>query len=254
MIRTVDELKSRIAKAEAELRSKYDGSDSKRWITLCSGTGCIASGAMGVKEQFDALIKEYGASDKVGVRTVGCFGLCSQGPFVRIYPEDTLYVLVKPEDCREIFEKDILGGQIVERLLYKDPVTGEPVSKQDDIGFYAKQRKVALHGVGIINPEIFDEALGCGAFQGLIRALSMSKADVVKEVLDSGLRGRGGGGFPTGRKWMFAMNGDGQKYVVCNGDEGDPGAFMDRSVLEDNPLSVIEGMMIAGYAIGATQG
>ena len=254
MIKTKEELLARIAKAEAELESKYDGSDSKRWLTLCGGTGCIASGAMGVKEQFEALIKEYKAENKVGVRTVGCFGMCSQGPFVRIYPEDTLYVLVKPEDCREIFEKDILGGEIVERLLYKDPKTGKSIAKQDEIGFYAKQRKIALHGVGIIDPTIFDEALGCGAFKGLLKALSMDRADVVKEVLDSGLRGRGGGGFPTGRKWSFAMNGDGQKYVVCNGDEGDPGAFMDRSVLEDNPLAVIEGMAIAGYAIGASEG
>ncbi len=254
MIKTVEELQARIAKAEAALKSKYDGSDSKRWLTLCGGTGCIASGASGVKEEFEALIKEYHAENKVGVRTVGCFGMCSQGPFVRIWPEDTLYVLVKPGDCREIFEKDILGGEIVERLLYKDPKTGEAIAKQDEIRFYAKQRKVALHGVGIIDPTNFDEALGCGAFQGLVKALSMDRADVVKEVLDSGLRGRGGGGFPTGRKWSFAMNGDGQKYVVCNGDEGDPGAFMDRSVLEDNPLGVIEGMMIAGYAIGANQG
>ena len=254
MIKTVEELKARIAKAEGELRSKYDGSDHKRWLALCGGTGCIASGASGVREEFESLIREYKAEDKVGVRTVGCFGMCSQGPFVRIYPEDTLYVLVKPEDCREIFEKDILGGEIVERLLYKDPKTGKAISKQDEIGFYAKQRKVALHGVGVIDPTNLDEALGCGAFQGLMNALSMDRADVVKEVLDSGLRGRGGGGFPTGRKWSFAMNGDGQKYVVCNGDEGDPGAFMDRSVLEDNPLSVIEGMMIAGYAIGATEG
>ena len=254
MIKTVEELRARIASAEADLRSKYDGSDSKRWLTLCGGTGCIASGALGVQEQFEALIKEYNAGGKVGIRTVGCFGMCSQGPFVRIFPEDTLYVLVKPGDCREIFEKDILGGQIVERLLYKDPKTGKPIAKQDEIGFYAKQRKVALHGVGVIDPTSFDEALGCGAFQGLLKALDMDRADVIKEVLDSGLRGRGGGGFPTGRKWSFAMNGDGQKYVVCNGDEGDPGAFMDRSVLEDNPLQVIEGMMIAGYAIGATQG
>ncbi len=254
MIKNIDELKARISIAEANLKSKFDGSDSKRWIMLCGGTGCIASGAMALEEKFNALVKEHNLENKVGVRTVGCFGMCSQGPFVRIYPEDTLYVLVNPEDVSEIFEKDILNGQIVDRLLFKDPKTSKPVAKLDEIGFYAKQRKVALHGVGIIDPNSFDEALGCGAFQGLVRALSMDRADVVKEVLDSGLRGRGGGGFPTGRKWSFAMNGDGQKYVVCNGDEGDPGAFMDRSVLEDNPLSVIEGMMIAGYAIGASEG
>ncbi len=193
--------------------------------------------------------------DKVSVNKVGCFGFCSQGPFVKIYPEDTLYRLVTLDDVEEIFEKDIINHEVVERLLYIEPATKEQVIKQDDINFYKKQVRVALHGCGQINPEDIEEALGFDAFKGLIKALSMSREDVIKEVLDSGLRGRGGGGFPTGRKWQFAFaQPDGEKYVVCNGDEGDPGAFMDRSILEGNPLAVIEGMMIAGYAIGAQNG
>ncbi|MBQ4551048.1 MAG: NADH-quinone oxidoreductase subunit NuoF, partial [Oscillospiraceae bacterium] len=193
--------------------------------------------------------------DKVTVNIVGCFGFCSQGPFVKIFPEDTLYRLVKLEDVEEIFNTDILGGEIVERLLYVDPATGEKVAKQDDINFYKKQKRVALHGGGVINPESIEEAMGYGAFRGLEKALKMTPQEVIDEVLASGLRGRGGGGFPSGRKWQFAKNSvSDQKYVVCNGDEGDPGAFMDRSILEGNPYAVIEGMMIAGYAIGASEG
>jgi NADH:ubiquinone oxidoreductase subunit F (NADH-binding)/ferredoxin len=159
------------------------------------------------------------------------------------------------EDVEEIVESDIANGTVVERLLYVEPGKGEKVVKQDEINFYKKQRRVALHGCGTIDPENIDEAMGVGAFKGLKRALSMSPKEVVDEVLESGLRGRGGGGFPAGRKWMFAQGSAGdEKYVVCNGDEGDPGAFMDRSILEGNPLGVIEGMMIAGYAIGAQNG
>ena len=143
----------------------------------------------------------------------------------------------------------------MERLLYVDPMTKEKIQKQDEINFYKKQKRVALHGCGLINPENLDEALGYGAYKGLQRALHMTQQEVVDEVLKSGLRGRGGGGFPTGRKWQFALNQNNpEKYVVCNGDEGDPGAFMDRSILEGNPLAVIEGMVIAGYAIGAQNG
>ena len=255
MIRNREEFAAKAKSCAAELNSKFDGSDGKRYIMLCGGTGCIASNTMGIKERFETLIAEKGIGDKVGVRKVGCFGMCSQGPFVRIFPEDTLYRLVKVEDVEEIFEKDILGGEVVERLVYEDPNTGRKITKQDEIPFYKKQRRVALHGCGVINPESIDEALGCGGYQGLVNALSMDPGDVIQLILDSGLRGRGGGGFPTGRKWKFAYDQKSdQKYVVCNGDEGDPGAFMDRSCLEDNPLSVIEGMVIAGYAIGASEG
>ncbi len=255
MIRTPEELFARAAVCKELLVSKFNGSDGKIYLMICGGGGCVASGALKLEEECNRLIAEKGLEEKVAVRKVGCFGLCSQGPFIRVFPKDVLYRLVKQEDIEEIIEKDVIGGEIVERLLYVDPKTGEKISKQDQIPFYKKQKKIALHGCGVINPESFDEALGCGAYQGLANALKMTPQEVVTSVLESGLRGRGGGGFLTGRKWQFAYNQDSkEKYVVCNGDEGDPGAFMDRSILEDNPLSVIEGMTIAGYAIGASEG
>ena len=249
------ELDAKVCACTEALTAKLDGSNGKRAILLCGGTGCLSSNSMDIKGKFDALVAENHLEDKVSVNIVGCFGFCSQGPFVKIFPEDTLYRLVKIEDVEEIFNKDIIGGEIVERLLYVEPLTGEKVAKQDDINFYKKQKRVALHGGGVINPESIEEAMGYGAFQGLEKALKMTPQEVIDEVLASGLRGRGGGGFPSGRKWQFAKNSvSDQKYVVCNGDEGDPGAFMDRSILEGNPYAVIEGMMIAGYAIGASEG
>ncbi len=249
------ELDAKVCSCTAALNAKLDGSSGKRAILLCGGTGCLSSNSMDIKGKFDELVAENHLEDKVTVNTVGCFGFCSQGPFVKILPEDTLYRLVQVEDVEEIFNTDIVGGQVVERLLYIEPNTGEKVARQDDINFYKKQKRVALHGGGVINPEDINEAMGYGAFQGLKRALTMDRKAVIDEVLASGLRGRGGGGFPTGRKWMFAFGSQSeQKYVVCNGDEGDPGAFMDRSILEGNPYAVIEGMMIAGYAIGASEG
>ncbi|MBE6884683.1 MAG: NADH-quinone oxidoreductase subunit NuoF [Ruminococcaceae bacterium] len=250
-----NELDAKICSCTDALTAKLDGSNGKRAILLCGGTGCISSNSLEIKEKFEKLVADNNMGDKVTVNIVGCFGFCSQGPFVKIFPEDTLYRLVSLDDVDEIFEKDIKGGEIIERLLYIDPNTGEKVVKQDDINFYKKQRRVALHGGGVINPENIEEAMGYGAFQGLKRALNMEPQEVIDEVLASGLRGRGGGGFPSGRKWQFAKASVAdQKYVVCNGDEGDPGAFMDRSILEGNPYAVIEGMMIAGYAIGATEG
>ncbi len=249
------ELDSKICSCTDALTAKLDGSNGKRAILLCGGTGCLSSNSMEIKEKFEHLVAEHELGDKVTVNIVGCFGFCSQGPFVKIFPEDTLYRLVKEEDVEEIFNTDILGGEVVERLLYIEPLTGEKVAKQDDINFYKKQKRVALHGGGVINPESIEEAMGYGAFQGLKKALTMDPQEVIDEILASGLRGRGGGGFPSGRKWQFAKNSvSDQKYVVCNGDEGDPGAFMDRSILEGNPYAVIEGMMIAGYAIGASEG
>ena len=255
MIKNFEELAQLQAVCTATMSDKFSGKGEKRAIVLCGGTGCLSSNSAEIKEKIDALLVEKGLTERVSCNIVGCFGFCSQGPFVKIYPEDTLYRLVKIEDVEEIIEKDIIGGEVVERLLYVDPATKEKVVKQDDINFYKKQKRIALHGCGVINPEDINEALGAGAFAGLAKALKMERADVIKEVLDSGLRGRGGGGFPTGRKWQFAFaQPDGDKYVVCNGDEGDPGAFMDRSILEGNPLAVIEGMAIAGYAIGAQNG
>lgn len=254
-MKTFAELDAKICSCTDALTAKLDGSNGKRAILLCGGTGCLSSNSMELKEKFERLVAEHNLQDKVSVNIVGCFGFCSQGPFVKIYPEDTLYRLVKDPDVDEIFNTDILGGQVVEHLVYVDPKTGEKVAKQDDINFYKKQKRVALHGGGVINPEDINEAMGYGAFQGLKRALTMTPQEVINEVLESGLRGRGGGGFPTGRKWQFAYASvSDQKYVVCNGDEGDPGAFMDRSILEGNPYAVIEGMMIAGYAIGASEG
>ena len=255
MIKNFDELNQMHAKCASCLDAKFTGEDGKRHIVLCGGTGCLSSRADEITALFHKLVAEKGLGDKVTVNQVGCFGFCSQGPFVKIYPEDTLYRLVQVDDVAEIIEKDIIGGEVIERLLYVDPTTAEKVTKQEDVNFYKKQVRVALHGCGSINPENINESLGAGAFKGLARALQMDRADVIQEVLDSGLRGRGGGGFPTGRKWQFAYaQPEGEKYVVCNGDEGDPGAFMDRSILEGNPLAVIEGMMIAGYAIGAQNG
>ena len=255
MIQSVDNLNECISTCSKCLEDKISGKDGKRHIVLCGGTGCLSSNSAEIRHRFMELLKEKGLDDKATVNQVGCFGFCSQGPFVKIFPEDTLYRMVSIDDVDEIIESDIRNGVVVERLLYEDPVTHQKISKQDEITFYKKQRRVALHGCGVIDPEDINEAIGMGAFQGLKKALSMTSQEVIDEVLASGLRGRGGGGFPTGRKWQFAYGSKGdEKYVVCNGDEGDPGAFMDRSILEGNPLGVIEGMMIAGYAIGAKNG
>ena len=255
MYKNTDELRLDIAKYTAALDEKFNGKDGKRYVMLCGGTGCLAAGTLNLKESLEKLIEKHGISDKVVIRQVGCFGMCSQGPFIRIYPEDRLYRMVKVEDIEEVVEKDLLGGETVERLLYEDPKTGNKISKLEDIPYYQKQKRIALHGCGVIDPNKIEEALGCGGYQGLLKALTMTPQEVVDMILASGLRGRGGGGFPTGKKWQFALNQNSdEKYVVCNGDEGDPGAFMDRSVLEDNPLAVIEGMAIAGYAIGASEG
>ncbi len=255
MIKTIEALDDRIKSCTDCFEEKINGSDGKRHIVLCGGTGCLSNNSKEIKEKFEKVLKDKNLEYKATVNQVGCFGFCSQGPFVKIFPEDTLYRLVSIDDVEEIVESDIMNDKIVERLLYVEPSTSEKVKKQDDINFYKKQKRIALHGCGVINPEDITEALGVGAFEGLKRALSMDRQAVIDEVLASGIRGRGGAGFPSGRKWQFAYNDESdEKYVVCNGDEGDPGAFMDRSILEGNPLAVIEGMMIAGYAIGASHG
>ncbi len=249
------ELEAKIAKCGSCLEAKFNGKDGKKHLVVCGGTGCISSHSDEILEKLEALIKEKHLEDKATVNKVGCFGFCSQGPFVKVFPEDRLYRAVKVSDVERIIDEDVIGGKCIEDLLYVDPVTNEKVERQDDINFYKKQNRVALNGCSMINPEEIEEAFGAGAFKGLLRALTMTQQEVVDEILKSGLRGRGGGGFPTGRKWQFALaqNSD-NKYVICNGDEGDPGAFMDRSILEGNPIGVIEGMMIAGYAIGAHDG
>lgn len=254
-IKNVADLDKKISSCEESLKNKVTGKNGKRSITICGGTGCISSNSKDILAEFQKQIKLENLEDKVDVNIVGCFGFCSQGPFVKIYPEDTLYHAVKVSDVKRIMDIDIKGGKIVEDLLYVDPNTNKKCQRQEDIPFYQKQMRIALHGCGTINPECIEEAFGYDAFKALKKVLTMSSQEVIDEISKSGLRGRGGGGFPTGRKWQFAKDQkNDEKYVVCNGDEGDPGAFMDRSILEGNPISVIEGMMIAGYAIGAKNG
>ncbi|MBR4237311.1 4Fe-4S binding protein [bacterium] len=254
-IKSLEALEKAISENTLKLAQKYDGKDGIRTIAMCTDTGCEATHALDVYAEFEKQIKEKKLEGKARLAHVGCFGLCSQGPFVKVYPEETLYRLVKVEDVAKIIDEDIIGGKIVDELLYEDLNTHEKIRKLEDIPFYKKQVKIALHGCGVINQESLEESLGCDGFKGLKKALSMTPQEVIDEVLASGLRGRGGGGFPTGRKWQFARNSvSDKKYVICNGDEGDPGAFMDRSVLEGNAFEVIEGMMIAGYAIGAQNG
>ena len=237
------------------LEKKFNGEDGKRHIVVCGGTGCLSSESKEILDELNRMIRDHNLEDKVEANIVGCFGFCSQGPFVKIYPEDTLYHAVKVSDVAKIFDEDIINHRVVTELLYEDPNTHERIQKQDDINFYAKQKRIVLHGSGTINPEDLNEAFGNHSFEAFKKVLHMNQQEVVDEILASGLRGRGGAGFPTGKKWQFALNSKSdQKYVVCNGDEGDPGAFMDRSILEANPVNIIEGMMIAGYAIGAQDG
>src|SRR5574344_25002 len=237
------------------LDKKFSGKDGKRHVVVCGGTGCLSSDSQEILEKLQEEIKEKGLSDKVDANVVGCFGFCSQGPFVKIYPEDTLYHAVKVSDVDKIVEQDLINHKVVTELLYEDPNTHKKIEKQNDIAFYAKQKRIVLEASGLINPENLDEAFGNHSFEALKKVLHMTQQQVIDEILASGLRGRGGAGVPTGKKLAFAQaQVADKKYVVCNGDEGDPGAFMDRSVLEGNPVNVIEGMMIAGYAIGASQG
>ncbi len=236
--------------------AKIKGLNGKRAVMICGGTGCLANNSDAILAEFEKQVKEKGLEEKVSVNHVGCFGFCSQGPFVKIFPEDTLYHKVKVSDVAHIVDDDLIGGKVCEDLLYVDPSTHEKVVRQDDINFYKKQLRISLHGCSLINPDLLEESLGYDGFKALKKCLTeMTPQQVIDEVLASGIRGRGGAGFPTGKKWQFAANqvAD-QKYIVCNGDEGDPGAFMDRSILEGNPFEVIEGMMIAGYAFGASQG
>ena len=238
------------------MQDRISGKNGKRSVLVCGGTGCLANHSEEIIKRFEELIKEKGLEDKVSVNHVGCFGFCSQGPFVKIYPEDTLYRAVKVSDVEQIVNDDLIGGQICTNLLYVDPQTHEKVTRMDDINFYKKQKRVALHGCSIINPDLLEESLGYDGFKALKKVLTeMTPQQVIDEVSKSGLRGRGGAGFPTGRKWQFEKDQPGdEKYVICNADEGDPGAFMDRSLLEGDPHAVLEGMAIMAYAVGAHQG
>lgn len=248
-------------------QSKLCLSQEKTRILVCAGTGCVANGSLKVyealKNQLQAQdlnikvqLREEAGEDSHALNISGCHGFCQMGPLVRFEPSGILYCKVKTEDVPEIIESHILNGQPVKRLLYHHPATGEPVLTQDKIPFYQKQTRVALEHCGRINPDDIYDYLAHDGYQAIEKVLfEMSPGDVIEDVLASGLRGRGGGGFPTGKKWQFARNtSSDKKYIICNGDEGDPGAFMDRSIMEGDPHRVLEGMMIAGYAIGADEG
>ena len=227
-------------------------------VIVCNGTGCIANGSNEVIARFRELgadVSILSAHDKVTIVPTGCHGFCEQGVLVIIPDFDITYVKVKPEDVEEIVNSHIKDGKPVERLLYTDPKSGNHVHKNEEINFYAKQTRTSLKNCGEINAECLDEAIAAGAYRALVKVLEQNNPDaVIEEIEKSGLRGRGGGGFPTGRKWRFtAANRGGKSYVVCNGDEGDPGAFMDRSVMEGDPHKLLEGMAIAGFAIGADE-
>lgn len=221
-------------------------------ITVCGGTGCKASDSAVILENFRLAVASM---PDVEVVQVGCFGFCEKGPIVKIMPDGTFYVQVKPSDVLEIVTSHILGDRVVERLLYVDPTTGSHVPDSAHMNFYKKQQRIAIRNCGVIDPENIDEYLAAGGYEALRRVLEEDPLSVVERIKKSGLRGRGGGGFPTGLKWEIANKSIGeQKYVVCNADEGDPGAFMDRSIMEGDPGSVLEAMAICGYAIGASKG
>ena len=226
-------------------------------VLVCGGTGCTSSHSDEIVVRLNDELAKNGLSEEVNVVRTGCFGLCALGPVVIVYPEGSFYSMVKPDDVPEIVSEHLLKGRIVKRLLYKETIVDDQNTKAlNDTTFYSKQKRIALRNCGVINPEVIDEYIARDGYQALGKVLTeMTPEEVIQEMLDSGLRGRGGAGFPTGLKWKFARpNQADQKYVCCNADEGDPGAFMDRSVLEGDPHVVLEAMAIAGYAIGATQG
>ncbi len=239
---------------ELDIRVNSQVGTKEKHILVCHGTGCTSSKSPKIIENFRKIIEEKNI-ENVRVIQTGCFGLCAKGPIVIIRPEDTFYAMVKPEDCEEIIQSHIIEGKPVERLLCKD-IDGTVVQKLDDLTFYKKQKRIALKNCGKIDPEQIDEYIAFDGYKALEKVLlEMTPEEVIEEVEKSGLRGRGGAGFPTGKKWRLTRDVEGdQKYVVCNADEGDPGAFMDRSILEGDPHSVVESMIIAGYAIGANQG
>ena len=255
-MKTIEELeKIRIEKRkELELRVNTQADTREKHILVCRGTGCTSSKSPKIIENFRRILEEKNITN-VRVIQTGCFGLCAKGPVVIIRPEETFYAHVKPEDCEEIIQSHICEGKKVERLLCKD-IDGRIVDKLDELTFYKKQKRIALKNCGVIDPENIDEYIAFDGYKALEKVLtSMSQDEVIDVVSRSGLRGRGGAGFPTGKKWTFAKNEEGdQKYMICNADEGDPGAFMDRSILEGDPHCVLEAMAIAGYAIGANQG
>ena len=251
---------------QANARNALKQSEQVPSVLICAGTGCIAGGAMKIYDNIKAECESRGLSVYVGlkhdneeehslhVKMSGCHGFCEMGPLVHIEPMGVMYIHVKPEDCHEIIEKTVLGGEIIDRLVYH--LDGVAYPRQEDIPFYKLQHRVVLENCGTSDAEDIEEYIAKGGYAGFEKALfEMSDEDICKDIIDSGLRGRGGGGFPAGRKWDGARRQKStKKYIVCNGDEGDPGAFMDRSIMEGNPHSVLEGMMIAGLAVGSDEG
>ncbi len=252
-IEEIEEIR-KAKREELNLRVNTEADTREKHILVCHGTGCTSSKSHKILENFKRIINEKNI-ENVRVIKTGCFGLCAKGPIVIIRPEDTFYAMVKPDDCEEIIQKHIIEGHKVERLLCRD-VDGTLVNKLDELKFYKKQKRIALKNCGLINPEDIDEYIAFDGYKALKKVLtSMTPDQVIEEITNSGLRGRGGAGFPTGKKWKLTKAVDGNiKYVVCNADEGDPGAFMDRSILEGDPHSVLEAMAIAAYTIGANKG
>ena len=227
----------------------------RKEVIVCGGTGCMSSGNDKILENLQNKVKELDLESEIRIVKTGCVGFCEKGPIVKIMPDNTFYAEVTPDDVDEIVAKDLITNETVKKLLYKDPITKETIQNSDQINFYKKQRKIALRNCGSINPEDIDDYIYHQGYKALEKAVRMTSQEVVDIIKDSGLRGRGGGGFSTGMKWQFALNNKAdQKYVVCNADEGDPGAFMDRAILEGDPHSIVEAMAICGYAIGANKG
>ena len=254
---TVEELnkvRDRVFK-QVELRvNKVDTEHNH--VLVCGGTGCLASKAAKIEEEFVAEIGKHGLESTTEIIKTGCFGLCEAGPIVIIYPDGAFYSHITVEDVPKIVEEHLVNNKIVKELIYEDAIEGDSIKAINEVDFYGKQERLALRLCGLVNPENIEEYFAFDGYQALHKALTeMSREDVIETVKASGLRGRGGGGFPSGLKWQFTYNAEGdQKYVVCNADEGDPGAFMDRSILEGDPHAIIEAMAIAGYAVGANQG
>ena len=225
-------------------------------VLCCGGTGCTSSGCEAIINEMEAQLKANGLEKEIKVVKTGCFGLCALGPIMIVYPEGAFYSRVAVEDVKEIVEEHLLKGRVVKRLLYSETVEEDNIKSLNEVDFYKKQLRIALRNCGVINPEAIDEYIAVDGYRALGKVLTeMSREDVIEEIKKSGLRGRGGGGFPTGMKWEFTYKAEGdQKFVCCNADEGDPGAFMDRSILEGDPHALIEAMAIAGYAVGANQG
>ena len=243
-----------LEKLRASIRASRD--PARPCITVCGGTGCCASGSESVSTAFREEVKRQGLEDKVDVKVTGCHGFCERGPLVVLYPDAIFYQQITPDDVPEIVSETVAKGQILDRLLYEDPLTGQKILYEHDVPFYKKQQRILLANNGRIDPTHIDDYLALGGYAALVKALfEMTWQEIIDTVKRSGLRGRGGAGFPTGRKWEACRKADGDtKYVICNADEGDPGAYVDRSLVEGNPHSVLEGMIIGAYAIGAHQG